>query len=132
MDFWNSINKALDAIREDKPATFNDVRDILHTYGDPDHVGRFGDDAAFFGGSGGDRTLLEALRKAGWHVVWSESSYYYAVFHQDSNELLSYIEGDVERGINGEDADRALTEQIEANDVQFTRSPNGRLLTISL
>lgn len=98
MEFWQSINRALDRIAVEKPDTFDAVKAILDEGGDPDNVASKGPDSTFFAGSGGDPSLFGALNYAGWRMVWSEAGYYYVARHNDTRELLTYIEGDVERG----------------------------------
>lgn len=99
-DFWKAIDASLDTIETDKSDTFDKVRDALNTpeareYG----AVTWSKDSAFFGGSGGDRSLMLALVAAGWRVIWSESSYFYVARHTVTGETLTYIEGDVQRGI---------------------------------
>lgn len=132
MDFWKRIDKALDTIAETKPDTFDGVRDILHQHGDPDGISSQGDDKAFFAGSGGDKPLRVSLNAAGWRTVWSEANYYYVMAHPKTGELLSYIEGDVERGVNGVEPHLALMDQINNDGLKYTHAPNGKLLTVSL
>ena len=86
--FWDAIDAQLDGIEAAKPDTFDGVRDALGGEGN----------AAFFGGSGGDRTLFGALAVAGWTRTWAEAGYFYAARHRETGELLTYIEGDVLRG----------------------------------
>lgn len=106
MTFWTEIDEQLDTIANDKPDTFDGVRAILL---DPAYVEiqkdihlngprAFGPDAAFFAGSGGDRSLWAALWKAGWAEIWGEASYYHVAQHPITGEKLTYIEGDVMRG----------------------------------
>ena len=87
--FWDSVNRALDEI--ESATTAEAVIIALN--------GRFSPSSgdAFFPGSGGDRQLLDALRIAGWTVVWAEAPYFY-VAGDASGALLTYIEGDVYRG----------------------------------
>lgn len=87
--FWTNVNDSLDTIETDRPDTAAGVVNILNDYSAPSA----GD--AFFPGSGGDRQLIDALRPAGWSVVWAEASYYYVARHDVSDETLTYIEGDV-------------------------------------
>lgn len=86
--FWEGIDAQLDEIAV-SGATFDAVRAVLGG----------GEDAnsAFFGGSGGDRTLQSALRRAGWVFVKGDAIYY-VMQHEESGELLTYVEGDVLRG----------------------------------
>ncbi|MFF3959684.1 hypothetical protein ACFYY1_41920 [Streptomyces sp. NPDC001890] len=51
----------------------------------------------FFAGSGGDKTVREALHTAGWELVWAESAVYYTMRAPDGS-LITYIEGDIYRG----------------------------------
>lgn len=97
-EFWTRIDKALDAIGDEAaPAdTFAKVKAALDADGNPDNSEAAA--PAFFAGSGGDRTLREALRKAGWRCIWSEASYFYVMQHPGTGETLTYIEGDVYEG----------------------------------
>jgi hypothetical protein len=104
--FWQQIDAQLDRIETEKPDTFDGVRAILldTQYAavvddvNLNGVRTFGPDAAFFAGSGGDRSLWGALHTAGWARVWSGASYYYMVQHPITAETLTYCEGDVLRG----------------------------------
>lgn len=95
LTFWQRIDRALDRIATEKPTTFDGVKAILDEDGNPDGTEAAG--AAFFAGSGGDRQLREALRDAGWRTVWAEASYYYTMV-SPTGDLLTYTEGDVDRG----------------------------------
>lgn len=91
-DYWANVSKALDTIR-DHGDTVDDVMRILKEHFTPSST------EAFCDGSGGDRTLYDVLlwERDGWHLVWAEADYYWCA--KDRNgDLLSYIEGDVERG----------------------------------
>lgn len=89
--YWKVYDKCLDVIR-DHGATVDDVIRILLTYWPPSS----GD--AFFPG-GGDRTLVGVLlwERDDWYTVWAEADYY-CCLRDSQGGLLSYIEGDVERG----------------------------------
>lgn len=87
--FWTNVDKCLDEI--EKARTSDAVIATLNEY----FSVSAGD--AFFGGSGGDRTLWDSLEKAGWSIVWAEAVYFYMAKNQ-SGEILTYIEGDVYRG----------------------------------
>jgi len=91
--FWAAIDLALDRIETERPATFNEIKLFLENVEMSDNP-----DATFFAGSGGDRSLAESLDAAGWRCIWADSSYYYVAKHVASGEVLTYIEGDVERG----------------------------------
>ncbi|MFB7890358.1 hypothetical protein ACFCZ3_20130 [Cellulosimicrobium cellulans] len=104
--FWECVDAQLAAVRT--ATTFDEVKAALDTNaprgkddpnGDYDKTGQ--PDRAFFPGSGGEATLRDALRAAGWRVLWAEASYHYVAHHPASGDWLHYIEGDVER------ADRA-------------------------
>lgn len=104
--FWTQIDDQLDEIAATRADTFDAVRAIL--LGPDvdlvtDEINRngtrsFGPDAAFFAGSGGDRTLGQALRAAGWLTKEVQESYYYVMFHPATGDELTYIEGDLLRG----------------------------------
>lgn len=96
--FWPQIKHQLDRIVAEKPSTFDDVRAILN---DPAYTAlepKESPNSAFFSGSGGDDTLYEALRLAGWQVRLYKATYHYVMSNLLSNETLTYTEGDVERG----------------------------------
>ncbi|MFD6470799.1 hypothetical protein [Streptomyces goshikiensis] len=94
--FWTAVAEQLAELESARSA--EDVLRILshdrNPYG-PDRGGRAGD--AYFAGSGGDRTVNEALRTAGWTTVWAEAPYYYVKRAPDGS-LITYIEGDIYRG----------------------------------
>ena len=92
-DYWQGIEAGLARIGGEKPQTFAGVKAILDTM--PGGEVSSGD--AFFGGSGGDLSLGEALRDAGWRGVWSEASYYWCK-RSTTGGLLTYVEGDVYEG----------------------------------
>lgn len=97
-EFWSAIDSILDRIEAERPDTFDAVRDILDHPEQRAYAGVYTEDASFFGGSGGDRSLWSALSAAGWRSVWWEASYYYAATHPATGDVLTYIEGDVFRG----------------------------------
>jgi hypothetical protein len=63
--------------------------------------GHFGasSEEAFFPGGCGDQELLPILLDAGWNPAWTQASYFFAIRQPDSREGLTYIEGDLARGI---------------------------------
>lgn len=87
--FWAGVDACIDKIATAR--TVDEVITILNHYFPPSS----GD--AFFGGSGGDRQVIDALRAAGWTIVWAEAVYYF-VAKDHAGDLLTYIEGDVYRG----------------------------------
>lgn len=89
--FWAVIDAQLTQLRTAKSA--DEVIAILAT--DREEGVSSGD--GFFAGSGGDETVLGALRDAGWKVRWIEADYYWCAVAPDGS-LVSYVEGDVYRG----------------------------------
>lgn len=51
--------------------------------------------AAFFAGSGGDDTLLEALEAAGWQVETMAALYDWTARHPLTGARIQYVEGDL-------------------------------------
>lgn len=105
LGFWEAVEAGLDAIKTEKPATFDALRDLMNDYEptSPYDEGkspraRHGADAAFFAGSGGDRGLFGVLRAAGWEMTWADADYFWAAKHATTGESLTYVEGDVQRG----------------------------------
>ncbi|MUL61245.1 hypothetical protein B5P44_01585 [Mycobacterium sp. CBMA 213] len=88
-DFWANVNASLDAI--ERARTVDEVINILNSYFAPSSG------EAFFAGSGGDRQLMEALLEAGWTIPWDQGDIYF-VARDPSGNLLTYTEGDVDRG----------------------------------
>ncbi|MGP5099081.1 hypothetical protein ACTXJ1_13770 [Brachybacterium alimentarium] len=83
--FWEAIDHQLDMIEAAKPTTSAEVLLLL------DGSAK----AGFFGGSGGDRQLLDSLSIAGWEVTDFHAIYYWTAQHPSSGDSLEYIEGDV-------------------------------------
>lgn len=135
MSFWTSIDKALETIINDQANTFDAVRDILHTHGDPEYpqpctIDKRADHA-FFAGSGGDKPLRTALHGARWVTVWSEAGYYYVMMNRSTGEFLTYIEGDVMRGVTSSVAHGELIAQADLS-LTFTFNDSGRLLSATI
>lgn len=98
--YWGGIKDGLTQIAAEKPQTFDEVKAILDFM--PGSAPMDGEDSmvagdAFFGGSGGDNALDDALADAGWRYVWSEADYWWAM-RSTIGEILTYVEGDVYRG----------------------------------
>ena len=92
-DFWANVDAALNRCADAN--TVEDVITILNEHFDPS------DGVAFFGGSGGDTQLLDALywdrTTTGWRIVRYDVPYYWCL--QDAHgDLLTYVEGDIYRG----------------------------------
>lgn len=96
--FWAAIDDTLDRIEAERPETFDGVAAALDNETVRAYSGIFNADQSFFGGSGGDRSLWSALRRAGWVRTWVDADYYYVARHPVSGEVLTYCEGDVIRG----------------------------------
>lgn len=96
--FWSVIAAQLKELESARTA--DDVIRILsperNPYG-PDWDGRDGAADGFFAGSGGDRTVWDALWDAGWKDIWTKAAYYWVMRAPDGS-LITYIEGDVYRG----------------------------------
>lgn len=93
--FWDVVNAQLAEL-----STATAAEDVIRTLAHDRNP--YGPDAtsaadAFFAGSGGDNTVLESLRAAGWRVVWAEGSHYYVAQAPDGS-VITYIEGDIYRG----------------------------------
>ncbi|NKY96572.1 hypothetical protein [Nocardiopsis alborubida] len=103
--FWAQVDHQLARIRDQRVSTFDQVRAVLldECYDaviaevNRNFVRRFSIDQAFFAGSGGE-SLIEALSEAGWKMTAVEASYHYVMAHPGADEMLTYIEGDLERG----------------------------------
>jgi hypothetical protein len=93
MDIWDMVNAQVDELKSAKSA--DDVMRILSR----ERNGQWhaGSGEGFFAGSGGDRSVLGALYAAGWQMAWSESPIYY-VLRAPNGDLITYCEGDVDRG----------------------------------
>lgn len=102
--FWAQIDHQLERIATEG-ASFDDVREVLldERYdaivieNSRNGARDFGTDGAFFAGSGGDASLRDALKRAGWRIVQYEAAYYYVV-RSTAGDHLTYCEGDVLRG----------------------------------
>lgn len=93
--FWQAIDGQLAELRQARTA--GDVLRILATEGNPYGDPHISSAPAFFAGSGGDETVMDALREAGWRVTWAEAAYYYTMTALDGT-AITYIEGDVYPG----------------------------------
>ena len=91
--FWATIGAQLTEATTATSA--DDVLRIFATagnpYGDPDISHAPG----FFAGSGGDGSLFEALRTAGWTTAWIEADYHWAMRAPDGKTGITYVEGDL-------------------------------------
>lgn len=87
--FWEHIGRQYDALCKAKSA--DDVIRICP----PIQGTSVGE--GFFEGSGGDKQVVDALRIAGWKIVWIEAEYYWAMEAPDGSSV-TYVEGDLHRG----------------------------------
>lgn len=90
--YWAAYDRTLARIRNEKPATFAQLKAILDTF-EPPSSGE-----AFFP-DGADDTLAAALDDAGWALHWVEGSYLYYAKHGLTRAQLTYVEGDIYEGI---------------------------------
>jgi len=92
-DFWANVEAALQRCAE--ATTVAEVVEILNEHFEPSSG------VAFFGGSGGDNQLLDALHwdndASPWRLVRYDATYYWCI--EDPNgDQLTYIEGDIDLG----------------------------------
>lgn len=92
--FWTTIREQLDELTKAKSA--DDVLRVLIEERNPYGPGT-SSAPGFFAGSGGDDTVMEALREAGWEIVWSEAAYHYCMRAGDGS-TITYVEGDIYPG----------------------------------
>ena len=90
-DFWNAYEKGCEELAWVQ--TVDEVMRICKA-----HFGSSSEEAFFPGGSG-DVELLSILEEAGWRPVWTKAYYYFTIRQPDGKEGLTYIEGDLARGI---------------------------------
>ena len=92
-DFWTNVDTALK-----RCVSANTVEEVITILNEHFHPSA---GVAFFGGGGGDESLIDALywdrTTTGWRIVRYDADYYWCL--ADTNgDLLTYIEGDVYRG----------------------------------
>lgn len=90
MDFWARIDAQIESLK-----TAKSPDDVIRILGGSEEASS-GD--AFFGGSGGDQSVEGALAEAGWSHVWREAHYYWAM-RAPNGDGITYVEGDIYRGI---------------------------------
>jgi hypothetical protein len=88
--YWNLYDLTLARIAEEKPQSFEVLKELLDAFQPPSS----GD--AFFPG-GADESLADALHTAGWEVAYGEGDYVW-VGKSRIGVVISYIEGDVYLG----------------------------------
>lgn len=87
MGFWDDVNESLAAAGQAKTA--DELIAALNKWHEPSS----GD--AFFGGSGGDNQLCEALDSAHWKIHWIEGDYHWEAVSNVDGSHIEYVEGDV-------------------------------------
>lgn len=99
--FWTAIKQQLTELHT--AATADDVIRILslercpYRLEDPTWDGMDGGAQGFFGGSGGNDAVDEALTEAGWTYLWSRAAYWWAMQAPDGS-VITYCEGDIYLG----------------------------------
>jgi hypothetical protein len=97
--FWTAIGQQLTELRT--AATADDVLRILshdrnpYRLEDPNWDGADGGAKGFFGGSGGNESVADALEEAGWTYLWSRANYWWAMRSPDGESVITYCEGDI-------------------------------------
>ena len=91
--FWTVIAEQIAELRTAKTA--DEVLHILRPERNPYGPGH--SSHAFFAGSGGDDSVMEALTDAGWVRTWAKASYYWVMRAPDGSKI-TYVEGDVFKG----------------------------------
>jgi hypothetical protein len=84
-NFWAAIDAQL-ALAQDAKT----VADVLRIFAVTAH-----NSPAFFGGSGGDDALDDALYEAGWTYAWRNASYHWAMRAPEGGGGITYVEGDI-------------------------------------
>lgn len=92
VNFWDNVDNQLNHIERSKPQTARELIDLMNKYRTDYGIS---DGEAFFEGSGGDRSLMESLREAGWRVEKMVASYYWMAKNPRTGSKVTYIEGDV-------------------------------------
>ena len=94
--YWKGYAETLDRVRNEKPTTFAALKAIIDSFHPVMGDILFSGDTFF--PSGGEDTLAQALREAGWRRRFLEGSYYYLAVHPESGAVCTYIEGDLYEG----------------------------------
>lgn len=84
---WANVDECLDKVRLAR--TVDQVILVLNEHFAPS-AGN-----SFFGGDAGE--IWDALESAGWQIIWSAAEYHF-VAQDPSGQMLTYTEGDVDRG----------------------------------
>lgn len=91
--FWAAIEQQLEALKTAKTA--DEVFAICPRVTNLSAGGAEG----FFGGSGGDEQVEDSLVVAGWDFAWRDATYYWAMTPPDGGDGITYVEGDLYRGV---------------------------------
>ncbi len=99
--FWTAIRQQLSELTQAKTADdvvrILDVERCPYRLKDPTWNGKASDAQGFFGGSGGDETVMESLEEAGWTLLWCQAAYWWAMEAPDGS-VITYVEGDIYKG----------------------------------
>jgi hypothetical protein len=89
--YWVNYERCLDRVQAEAK-TVDDLIRIVNEHFDPSSAD------AFFPG-GGDRDMLGTLSEADWNIIWSQADYYFAARPPGGGDGITYVEGDIYRGI---------------------------------
>ena len=92
LGYWTAVDRTLYAIATLPATTTEQVAAILNTNPEGRELSTQG--VAFIP-TGCENTLRDALRDAGWEVVWSAAAYHYIVRHPITCDAIEFCEGDV-------------------------------------
>lgn len=110
--FWKVIEQQISELKT--ATTSEDVIRILANERDPYGNGGGGTDA-FFAGSGGDESVLMALREAGWRLMAGGDQYHYTM-KAPNGDKIEYCEGDIyQLSVDCDQCDDGLVDQHEEN-----------------
>lgn len=87
MGFWEDVDQALAAARDAKTA--DELIAGLNTWHEPSCAD------AFFGGSGGDNQLHEALDRAHWRIHYIDGHIHWRAVSTVDGSSIEYVEGDI-------------------------------------
>lgn len=86
--YWVAYDATLARIRQEKPTTFEQLKEILDSFQAPSSAQAFFPDGA-------DDTLMSAVQDAGWEVAWAKAYYHYAAVQRSTGARFEYVEGDL-------------------------------------
>lgn len=86
--YWVAYDATLKRIRQEKPSTFEQLKEILDSFQGPSSADAFFPDGA-------DDTLMSAVTDSGWEITWAAANYHYHARHKVTGALFEYVEGDL-------------------------------------